>query len=446
MSEKPWTTLWIAFVGLMMLAIPAGGRAETLTGANVTADANAVTLTLTFDGAFDAPSSFALTSPDRLVIDVPGAEAGQATYPGAGAVQQVRTAQFDAATARIVLDLAEPAQITGSAANGRTLTVTLAAGPAVDFARLAARGRTKLDGPKAAPLAAKSAPAPETAVIAAAPPPPPAPAPKPKPAPAPDRNAQTAAAAPAAATVPRGERRAPQRRVQTGLPVVVIDPGHGGRDPGSPSVNGKQEKDAVLAIAKAIKRELDASGRVRTILTRNDDRYIPHRQRTNVARRNNAQLFISVHADSFPQKPEVSGATIYTLSETASDQEAARLAQRENRAGLISGVDLETENDDVTSILIDLAQRETMNNSAEFAAILQREMVATGVPFRSHFHRFAGFLVLKAPDVPAVLLETGYMSNEKDSKYLFSEKGQREIAQGVRRAVEAHFLKKLAQR
>ena len=142
----------------------------------------------------------------------------------------------------------------------------------------------------------------------------------------------------------------------------------------------------------------------------------------------------------------MSGATIYTLSETSSDKEAARLARRENRSDIIAGVDLAAENDDVTSILIDLAQRETMNSSAEFAALLQREMVSAGVPFRSHFHRFAGFLVLKAPDVPAVLLETGYMSNRKDSAYLFSEKGQTEIARGVRRAVEAHFLRKLAQR
>ncbi|MGB7404382.1 MAG: N-acetylmuramoyl-L-alanine amidase, partial [Pacificimonas sp.] len=241
-------------------------------------------------------------------------------------------------------------------------------------------------------------------------------------------------------------RRAPKRRDTSGLPLVVIDPGHGGRDPGSPSIDGRQEKDAVLAIAKAVKRELDASGRVRTLLTRSDDRYIPHRARTDVARKNNAQLFISVHADSFPQKSEVSGATIYTLSETASDKEAARLARRENRSGLAAGVDLAHENDDVASILIDLAQRETMNSSAEFAALLQREMSNAGVPFRSHFHRFAGFLVLKAPDVPAVLLETGYMSNAKDSKYLFSKRGQTQIAKGVRRAVEAHFLRKLAQR
>ncbi|MGB3722763.1 MAG: N-acetylmuramoyl-L-alanine amidase, partial [Pacificimonas sp.] len=241
-------------------------------------------------------------------------------------------------------------------------------------------------------------------------------------------------------------RRAPTRAARSGLPVVVIDAGHGGKDPGSPSIDGKHEKDAVLAIAKAIKSELDASGRVRAILTRDDDRYIAHRERTNIARRNRAQLFISVHADSFPQKPEVSGATIYTLSENASDKEAARLASRENRSDLIAGVDLKTETDDVTSILIDLAQRETMNSSAEFAALLQREMVSAGVPFRSHFHRFAGFLVLKAPDVPAVLLETGYMSNAKDSKYLFSKAGQTEIARGVRRAVEAHFLRKLAQR
>ena len=388
-------------------------------GASVAADGG-TEVSINLRGAAPEASYFALDEPRRLVIDLKGAVSSGGAFSGAGPILNIRTAQFTPNTVRVVLDLSEPARIAELTTAGGRVTATLERMPSGAFAKLVSAGRKKASSARTAATAA--APAPE------------------KP-----RRETRIAAAEAGTPAPRA-RRKPARAVQTGLPIVVIDAGHGGKDPGSPSVLGRSEKDAVLQIAKAIKLELDASGRVRTVLTREDDTYLPHRERTGIARKTGAQLFISVHADSFPKNPEVSGATIYTLSETSSDKEAARLARRENRSDIIAGVDLAAENDDVTSILIDLAQRETMNSSAEFAALLQREMVSAGVPFRSHFHRFAGFLVLKAPDVPAVLLETGYMSNRKDSAYLFSEKGQTEIARGVRRAVEAHFLRKLAQR
>ena len=434
MSEILLARLAIAFAAFVMAVssplIVSPAAAASLNSVSAMKTGASVDVRIHFDGAFEAPQSFALASPDRLVIDLPGGAAGGTTYPGAGEIRQIRTAQFDNHKARIVLDLNAPMSIGKSEVDGQTLTIRLQPMEASAFAALARKGRKTLKGSRQIEVAAASPPT--NAVRTSA-------------TPTPIGTAATAAATKTAAKAAR-TRHAPPQRSHTGLPVVVIDAGHGGRDPGSPSIDGKREKDAVLAIAKAIKKELDASGRVRTILTRDDDRYIPHRARTDVARHNGAQLFMSIHADSFPQNPEVSGATIYTLSETASDKEAARLASRENRSDLIAGVDMTAENDDVTSILIDLAQRETMNSSAQFAALLQREMVGAGVPFRSHFHRFAGFLVLKAPDVPAILLETGYMSNEKDAKYLFSRAGQEEIAKGVRRAVEAHFLRRLAQR
>jgi N-acetylmuramoyl-L-alanine amidase len=133
------------------------------------------------------------------------------------------------------------------------------------------------------------------------------------------------------------------------------------------------------------------------------------------------------------------------LSEVASDKEAARLAARENKADVIAGVDLGDAAADVSSILIDLAQRETMNASAAFATVLQREM-SPKVHFKSNAHRFAGFLVLKAPDVPSVLLETGYVSNEQDSRFLFSDAGQKAIAEGVANAVDAYLNRRIAQR
>ncbi len=228
-------------------------------------------------------------------------------------------------------------------------------------------------------------------------------------------------------------------------PLVVIDPGHGGHDPGAPSFNNrKREKDVTLAIARAIRDELVSSGRVRVALTRNDDRFLVLGERREIARRLRADLFISIHADSAPNAG-ARGATIYTLSEVASDRVAAQLAARENRADILNGVNLGRETGEVSSILLELAQRETMNVSASFAALLQREM-SPKIPFRTEFHRFAGLVVLKAPDVPSVLLETGYMSNADDVERLFSRDYQRDIAVGVRRAVETHFARRLAKK
>ena len=228
-------------------------------------------------------------------------------------------------------------------------------------------------------------------------------------------------------------------------PLVVIDAGHGGHDPGAPGIDGKhREKEATLQIARAIRDELRASGRVRVALTRDDDRFLILGERREIARRLKADLFISIHADSAPNAA-ARGATIYTLSEVASDRVAAQLAARENRADILNGVNLGGETSEVSSILLDLAQRETMNVSASFAALLQREM-SPKVPFRTEFHRFAGLVVLKAPDVPSVLLETGYMSNEDDEAALFSKTYQRDIAVGVRRAVETHFARRMARK
>ena len=165
-------------------------------------------------------------------------------------------------------------------------------------------------------------------------------------------------------------------------------------------------------------------------------------ERREIARRLKADLFISVHADSAANR-DARGATIYTLSEVASDRVAAQLAAKENKADILNGVDLGGENNDVSSILIDLAQRETMNVSSSFAALLQREMSPT-IPFRTSYHRFAGLIVLKAPDVPSVLLETGYISNPDDLKLLLSPEYRRNIAVGVRRAVETHFARRIA--
>ncbi|MBA3940029.1 MAG: N-acetylmuramoyl-L-alanine amidase [Sphingopyxis sp.] len=227
------------------------------------------------------------------------------------------------------------------------------------------------------------------------------------------------------------------------LPLVVLDAGHGGHDPGATSPhNGKREKDITLALARAIRDELVAGGRARVALTRSDDRYLVLEERYGIARRLKADLFISVHADA-AETEQASGASIYTLSEVASDREAARLAARENKANIINGVDLGAHSSDVSSILLDLTQRETMTVSADFARLLQRE-ASDDMKFRTSAHRFASFVVLKAPDTPSVLFETGFISNKGDAEFLASAEGRKKVARGVADAVRIHFARRIA--
>jgi N-acetylmuramoyl-L-alanine amidase len=244
--------------------------------------------------------------------------------------------------------------------------------------------------------------------------------------------------------VPSSRRtRLPRVMGEAGKPLVVIDAGHGGVDPGAIAPgSGLREKDVTLRIARAIRDQLVASGRARVALTREDDRYLVLRERFGIARRLKADLFISIHCDSVGRE-EATGASVYTLSEVASDKEAARLAVRENKADVIDGVDLGEAGADVRSILIDLTQRETMNASAGFARVLGREAKPL-IPVKAQFHRMASLMVLKAPDLPSVLFETGYISNPKDAEFLASEEGQERIAQSVRRAVEVHFARRMA--
>lgn len=225
-------------------------------------------------------------------------------------------------------------------------------------------------------------------------------------------------------------------------PIVVIDPGHGGRDPGATSpIDGREEKDITLAIARAIRDELASSGRVRVALTRDDDRYLVHHDRFEIARELGAGLFISVHVDA-AANPEARGATIYSLSEVASDKEAAALAARENQSDLVAGVDIGGKDPEVKEILIDLALRESMDVSADFARLLYRE-ASPLMLFRPQHHRFASLLVLKAPDIPSILFESGYLTNKADLAFIESPEGRHRIAVGMRRAIETYFARRL---
>ena len=220
--------------------------------------------------------------------------------------------------------------------------------------------------------------------------------------------------------------------------IIVLDPGHGGVDPGAIGIKGTYEKKIVLMAAKSIKEILAKSGRYNVILTRESDSFIPLRKRVAIARHARADLFISLHADSI-KNGAVRGATVYTLSENASDREAAQLAERENKSDLIVGIDLDAESQEVTDILIDLVQRETMNQSAVFADAIVQE-ITKKIKTHRRPHKFAGFAVLKALDIPSILLEMGYLSNIEDETLLNTDAFQRKLGRAILLGLDRYFF------
>jgi N-acetylmuramoyl-L-alanine amidase len=221
------------------------------------------------------------------------------------------------------------------------------------------------------------------------------------------------------------------------IPVIVIDPGHGGVDPGATGVTGTLEKDVVLGVAQSLAAELRKSGRYKVVMTRDSDIFLSLKARVALGRKSRADLFVSIHADAAPASG-ARGASVYTLSEQASDREAEALASAENQSDIIAGVDLSKEPDIVTSILIDLAQRETKNRSAKFAQILIPELHKVG-SLTHRTHRFAGFRVLKAPDVPSVLIELGYLTNVEDESAMRGSRWRKGMAKAIAQAVDGYF-------
>ena len=404
----------LAVVAIAILAVMAGAPAQAAAVRGI--DFGADEIVLRFDGMVSRASAFVVDGPNRLAIDIPEASAGSGGMPS-GPFTAVRHGQFDKTTARVVIELAKPMVVTGGhlSQDGRALVLSVASATKTAFNNAVRTGRKTF----ASPLALGTFTPPSRGLTVPIGPP--------------SRTASLKLPA------VQGGRSADR-------PLVVIDAGHGGHDPGAPSVldDGRSEKTVTLSIARALRDELLSSGRVRVAMTREDDRFLVLAERREIARRLKADLFISIHADS-AENNSARGGSVYTLSEVASDRVAAQLAIKENRADILNGVDLGSETGDVSSILIDLTQRETMNISSAFATLLQREM-ADSVLTRSNYHKFANLMVLKAPDVPSVLIETGYMSNTDDARFLFSRDGQKRIAIAVSRAIEAHFARRLAQR
>ena len=354
--------------------------------------------------------AFALADPYRVVVDIPQVSfqlpAGTGSA-GRGLVKAFRYGLVMPGGSRLVFDLTGPARIANSyvleAANGQPPRLVL---------ELEEVDRTNF----VQSLSADSRPELRPAIADAA----------------------ATASAPVEAAAPPKPDAAPDSR-----PVIVIDPGHGGIDNGTQS-GSESEKTLVLGFGLALRDRIEKSGKYRVVMTRTDDTFIPLADRVKIARNQSAALFVSIHADALPRhEGDAQGATIYTLSDRASDAEAERLAEVENKADAIGGVNLTEEPTDVADILIDLAQRETRTFSNRFARLLMGEMKTT-VRMHKHPLKSAGFRVLKAPDVPSVLIELGYVSNKGDLEHLVSESWRSRTVGSMAQAIDAFFAKRLA--
>jgi N-acetylmuramoyl-L-alanine amidase len=409
---------------ILGLALLLGGAAQAVAKPAIT-DARLgvepgltrVVITLTQRSDFKV---FTLADPYRVVIDMSEVDwkvKSGTKLSGQGLVAGMRYGLFKAGTSRVVLDLMEPSEVARAEfvppANGEPLRLLVDLRPVADTQFRAQLKNSTVSYSAIAAIAPATKPAKTAARTSTGS----------------GTGAVTGAMGGSAAKQPIEE---PKR----GKPLIVIDPGHGGIDPGAvgSTIN---EKQLTLAVAKVLKKELEDTGKFRVLLTRSRDVYIPLRERFGLAREKGAELFISLHADSH-NNPLTRGASVYTLSEKASDAESAALAAKENKSDIIAGVDLSKQSNVVSNILIDLAQRDTKNMSTRFASLLVRELKEQTM-LLGNTHRFAGFAVLKAPDVPSVLVEMGYISSSKDEALLSSSGHQKKLARAVRKAVENYF-------
>ena len=383
--------------------------------ARLAGDAKQTRFVLDLDKAIQF-RAFTLADPYRLVVDIPQVSFRLPAGTGAtgrGLVKAFRYGLVMPGGSRIVFDLTGPAKVTSSSmldgANGQPPRLVL------ELEETDTAGFAQSLAPPAKPELKPAVSDQDTAAISA---PQTIPAEKP---------------APAATPAPPSDRR----------PVVVIDPGHGGPDSGTRS-GDQTEKSLVLAFGLALRDQLEKSGKYRVAMTRTDDTFIPLDDRVKFAHDQSAALFVSIHADYLPHgEGDATGATIYTVSDKASDAEAEKLAESENRADAIGGVNLTQEPTEVADILIDLAQRETRTFSNRFAHILMSEM-KTATRMHKHPLKSAGFRVLKAPDVPSVLVELGYVSNKSDLEHLVSDSWRQKTVASMAQAIDVFLAKRLA--
>jgi N-acetylmuramoyl-L-alanine amidase len=359
--------------------------------------ADRATLTFELSEPLEA-TAFVLSDPDRVIVDLPQTNFALDPEIGKAAnlerrktplVASFRYGQLEPGKSRIVIDLAAPALVLRAGCeekiggeNGARLVIELAKADKGSFQSAVQAARARL---------AEAAKAKKTA--------------GPEPA--------------------------------SRLPVIVLDPGHGGIDRGA-RVRGVVEKEVVFEFAKAVAAKLEAAGRFKVVMTREEDSFVSLHERVRIARDRNAALFVSIHADAVSKAAGVSGATVYTLSDRASDAEAARVAEKENKSDIVAGLDPSSDNEEVSGILFDLTRRETRAYSHMFAHTLVNYWRAAG-RLNKNPRRSAGFLVLKAPDIPSVLLELGYLSNGADSHALNSPQWRDHTSGQIAEAIEAFF-------
>ncbi len=378
--------LALALAGPMPAAAQEGERAVAI-AAELAGGPGATKLTLTLSRPVEA-RAFVMERPDRAVIDLPevnfqlGPEAGRRRE---GVVQSYRYGLFAPGRSRIVVDLASPAVV------GRIETATRARDGAVlmtiPFQRADREAFRKAAGAgDPTPVAAKAI----------------------------------------------AQEAADQR------PLVMVDAGHGGTDPGAIAAGGVYEKDIVFGFAQALVARLESGGRYRVRMTRDRDVFVPLAERVRLAREARADLFVSIHADSISAAPQVRGATIYTGSEKATDAESAKLAERENRADAAAGAETGEGPPEIADILQELTLRETRGFSSGFARTLMGQLSPV-MEMSTKPHREAGFRVLRSPDVPSVLVELGYLSSERDLKMLQSPEWREGVTGSMAKAVDLFF-------
>ena len=380
---------------LAILAAPAAAESAgpliSATGTRLGGDEAKTRLIVDLSGPVE-PHVFTLADPYRVIVDLPQVVFGSNPLPheARGLVSAYRYGLIAPGRSRIVIDAKEPVIVDDveqvEAADGQPARLVIVLSPT---SRTAFLQTMQAEAPGVTQL-------------------PPAPTPK----------------------VPRS--------AEDHRPVVVIDPGHGGIDTGAKGAQGEEEKNVVLEFARTLNSKLLQSNRYRVVMTRSDDNFVALADRVRIARENEAELFVSIHADSLSDPFGVRGATVYTLSENASDAEAERLAEKENRADVIAGVKLTEQPDEVAGILIDLARRETQTFSTRFATTLVGS-VKKAIRMNKNPMRSAGFLVLKAPDVPSTLLELGYMSSKEDLKLLTSQAWRDKAADAMVQAIDSYF-------
>lgn len=357
-------------------------------GAEVAAEGAKTRLTIVLSRPVQARASV-MERPDRVVVDLPETNFQLPPEQGrgrGGLVASFRYGHFAPGRSRLVIDLERPATV------ARLESATRPDGAAVLVVELA-RAEREAFRRQAAADAAAAVPPPPTAV--------------------PDATA---------------DKR----------PVIVLDPGHGGIDPGARTPTGVFEKEIVLAFTERLKKRLEAGGRYRVVMTRSTDVFVPLGERVRLARGARADLFVSIHADSISGQPQVRGLTVYTGSERATDAESERLAKRENEADAAAGHEASETADDVADILRDLTLRETRGFSHAFARKLVTQLGPV-MNLNSNPHRQAGFRVLRAHDVPSVLVELGYLSSRKDIDLLMSEEWRDKSATAMAEAIDRYF-------